>query len=111
MNSAHGVEVNSLNGKNIENISVETDKNKFGKEKGNLIVESGGHRAWYLLNKKYWRTWEDFTRAFRYQWGVKKSDVNLFLELNELKFEKGKTLAEFTCQARMIFERMTPTNF
>ncbi|KAK0070684.1 hypothetical protein PV325_000195, partial [Microctonus aethiopoides] len=69
-------------------------------------IFTGGHRAWYILNKRNWRTWEDFSRAFRYQWSVKKSDGDLFLELNDLKFDKGETLAEFTCRARLIFERM-----
>ncbi|KAK0070633.1 hypothetical protein PV325_000307, partial [Microctonus aethiopoides] len=69
-------------------------------------IFTGGHRAWYMLNKRNWRTWEDFTRAFRYQWSVKKSDGDLFLELNELNLDKGETLAELTCRARLIFERM-----
>ncbi|XP_071568751.1 uncharacterized protein [Temnothorax nylanderi] len=75
-------------------------------------VFEGPYRAWYLLNKQRWQTWKDFTRAFRFQWAVKKDDGALFLEVCNLKFEKGETLAEFTCRARLIFERMqSPPSF
>ncbi|XP_071642250.1 uncharacterized protein [Temnothorax longispinosus] len=69
-------------------------------------IFEGPYRAWYLLNKQRWRTWRDFARAFRFQWGVKKDDGALFLEVHNLKLEKGENLAEFTCRARLIFERM-----
>ena len=69
-------------------------------------IFEGPYRSWYLVNKKLWRTWREFARAFRYEWGVKKDDADLLLEVHELKLEKNETLAEFACRARLIFERM-----
>lgn len=69
-------------------------------------IFEGAYRQWYLINKRNWRSWRDFSKAFRYQWGVKKADGDLFVEIRDLKVEKGESLAEFTCRARFIFERM-----
>lgn len=69
-------------------------------------IFEGPYKSWYLINKQNWRSWKDFTRAFRFQWGVKKEDGDLFLEVRDLNLEKGETLAEFACRARIIFERM-----
>lgn len=69
-------------------------------------IFEGPYRSWYLVNKKSWRTWKDFSRAFRYQWGVKKADGDLFVEIRDLKLEKGESLAEFACRVRLLFERM-----
>ncbi|KAK0180576.1 hypothetical protein PV327_002943 [Microctonus hyperodae] len=75
-------------------------------------IFTGGYRAWYILNKANWQTWREFAKAFRYQWGVKKADGDLFLEFVNLKIEKGESLAEFTCRARLFFERMShPPSF
>ena len=69
-------------------------------------IFEGSYQSWYLINKNSWRTWRDFSRAFRYEWGVKRDDADLLLEVHELKLEKNETLAEFACRARLIFERM-----
>ena len=69
-------------------------------------IFEGPYRSWYLVNKRSWQTWKDFSKAFRFQWGVKKADGDLFVEIRDLKIEKGESLAEFACRARLIFERM-----
>lgn len=69
-------------------------------------IFEGAYRQWYLINKRNWQTWREFSKAFRYQWGVIKADGDLFVEIRDLKVEKGESLAEFTCRARFIFERM-----
>ena len=30
-------------------------------------IFEGPYRSWYLVNKKLWRTWREFARAFRYE--------------------------------------------
>lgn len=80
------------------------DRNQYIPYLSNVF--EGPYRAWYILNKGRWKTWKEFAHAFRYQWGVKKQDGDLFLEVRDLKSEKGESLAEFTCRARLIFERM-----
>ena len=69
-------------------------------------IFEGPYRSWYLVNKKLWRTLREFARGFRYEWGVKKDDADLLLEVHELKLEKNETLAVFACRDRLIFERM-----
>ena len=69
-------------------------------------IFEGPYRSCYLVNKKLWRTWREFARAFRYEWGVKKDDADLLLEVHELKLDNNETLAEFVCRARLIFKRM-----
>lgn len=80
------------------------DKNLFIPYLSSIF--EGSYRAWYLLNRGNWRTWKDFSRAFRFQWSVRKDDSILLLEANQLKLDKSETLAEFTCRARLIYERM-----
>lgn len=69
-------------------------------------IFEGAYRSWYILNKARWRTWKDFVRAFRFQWAVKKDDAARLAEIRDLQPEKDETLAEFTCRARIIFEKM-----
>lgn len=66
----------------------------------------GPHKSWYFVNEESWRTWNEFAHAFQYEWGVKKDDADLLIEIRDLELERNETLAEFACRARLIFERM-----
>lgn len=66
----------------------------------------GPYKSWYFVNKERWRTWREFSQAFRYEWGVKKGDADWLLEIRDLELGKSETLAEFAYCARFIFEQM-----